>query len=185
MLSINKICVDSRFKTNSSRSSTDFSIELSETIMLGDSVGAIITDINIPHTWYTIEQGVNDRLYVRYYSAYPIGLEDHIILLDAKNYDVQTLLTELLLKLNTSIGGFTGSLDTRKGTITLNITNGSFNIFTDKDLNSMTAWYGPIYEKFNLRSVNDLLKNEVYHSTTYTPTVSFVSGFIDVFTTFT
>jgi hypothetical protein len=182
MLSINKICVDSRFKNNSSRSSSDFTIELLETITIGEGVGASITDISIPNTWYTIEQAVNDRLYVRFFQSVPTQFEDHMIILDAKNYDVNTLLTEILSKLNTYIGGFTGSMDIRKGTITLNISSGNFHLFTDKDLNSLTNWYGTSYEKFNLRSVNDLLKNEVYHNVTYTPTMPFVSGFVDVFT---
>jgi hypothetical protein len=182
MLPINKIFVDSRFKTDSSQSSSDFKIELSESVVLGESIGASIVDVNIPHTWYTIEENINDRIFVRHYSALPIQFSDNIITLDAKNYDIQTLLTEILFKLNENIGGFTGSLDMRKGNITINIASGRFNIFTDKDLQNLDSWDGPYYDKYNLRYVNDLLKNDEFNNKTYSPLIPFVSGFIDVYT---
>jgi hypothetical protein len=78
--------------------------------------------------------------------------------------------------------GFTGSLDVRKGNITINIASGRFNIFTDKDLQNIDSWTGPYYDKTNLRSVNDILKKDDFIYKTYSPLIPFVSGFIDVYT---
>ena len=62
-LATNKLCIDSRFRTESSQSNTDFSIELPESITLPPRSVCMVTDICIPIAWYTIEGGVNDRLY--------------------------------------------------------------------------------------------------------------------------
>ena len=49
---INKIMIDSRFKTPQSVSATNFSVELNENIMLPERTGCIVTDVVIPRTWY-------------------------------------------------------------------------------------------------------------------------------------
>jgi hypothetical protein len=56
---INKIMVDSRFKTTNSASNTDFSIELNENIQLPDRTGCVVTDIVIPRTWYGVNASNN------------------------------------------------------------------------------------------------------------------------------
>lgn len=184
MLPINKILIDSRFKTRASASSSDFKVELSETVMLREGVGACITEVHIPHTWYTIEESVNDRLYVRYVSEVSSQPVDKILSLSARNYDIQSLLAEIVLQLNTALGAlFTGTLDATRGTISVHITSGWFQLPTDADLSSNTIyWEGPYYSKENLRSVNDLLKNTVSNGGFYNSTTPFVSGFIDVYT---
>ena len=51
MPQVKKICVDSRFANILSKSSTDFKMDLTDSIMLPDNTAVIITDISVPHTW--------------------------------------------------------------------------------------------------------------------------------------
>ena len=59
-----KIYIDSRFRTDSSASNSDFSIELQETLDLPEQCAAYIDDIALPVTWYNCDEN-KIKLYVR------------------------------------------------------------------------------------------------------------------------
>ena len=61
---IKKVYVDPRYKGNGSVSNSDFKFELKEALALPDNTVCYIDDISIPHTWYTIEENLNNTLYV-------------------------------------------------------------------------------------------------------------------------
>ena len=61
---IKKVYVDPRYKSNESVSNSYFKIELKETLDLPDNTVCYIDDISIPHTWYTIEENLNNTLYL-------------------------------------------------------------------------------------------------------------------------
>ena len=61
---MNKICIDSRFKTFDSPSNSDFKKDLKENYLVPENFGAVITDVCIPRSWYTIED-YNNKLYFR------------------------------------------------------------------------------------------------------------------------
>ena len=61
---IKKVCADSGYKTNDSVSNSDFKFELKEALDLPDSTVCDIDDISIPHTWFTIEQNLNNTLHI-------------------------------------------------------------------------------------------------------------------------
>jgi hypothetical protein len=63
---VNRIMIDSRMRQVDSQSTSDFRIELPETIQMDDSMGCVVTDIALPITWYTIEPDVNDKIYLSY-----------------------------------------------------------------------------------------------------------------------
>ena len=60
---IKKVYVDSRYKNNDSVSNSDFNFELKEALDLPVNTVCYIDDISIPHTWYTIEENMNNTLY--------------------------------------------------------------------------------------------------------------------------
>jgi hypothetical protein len=77
-----------------------------------DNCGFFITDICIPNTFETVEEGINDSLYIRY-DFYPDGLTKYdIITLPSRNCTGATLATELQTLLNTSVKKFYPSLST-------------------------------------------------------------------------
>ena len=55
------IYIDTKYKTKQSNSNSDFSIELPETILLPEKCYAYLDEIAIPHSFYTIESGINDK----------------------------------------------------------------------------------------------------------------------------
>ena len=61
---IKKACVDSMYKSNDSASNSDFKLELKEALDLPENTVCYIDDISIPHTWYTIEENLNNTLYI-------------------------------------------------------------------------------------------------------------------------
>ena len=63
-LPVKKIYIDSRFKTNDSVSSSNFKIDLKQTLLFPPNSVFYIDDISIPHSWYTVEENVNDKLYI-------------------------------------------------------------------------------------------------------------------------
>ena len=49
MLKIKKVYIDSRYKTNDSKSDTDFRFDLKQSVDLPDNCNCYIDDIQIPH----------------------------------------------------------------------------------------------------------------------------------------
>ena len=106
MLPVKKIYIDTKKKTSDSVSNSNFKYEIPETIALPHNTVFFIDDICIPHTWYTIETNVNDRVYIQFAdrtlsSSSPAGI-CKIVQLDAGNYNLQTLATEITHKANTA-----------------------------------------------------------------------------------
>ena len=64
MLPVKKIYIDNKFRAPDSKSSSYFKFELKETILLPQNTIAYIDNITIPHSWYSVETGINDKLYI-------------------------------------------------------------------------------------------------------------------------
>ena len=62
-LTVNKICVDSRFRTAQSVSDTDFSIELPETVFLPSGTKCYVSEVSLVHAWYTVEKNQNNNFF--------------------------------------------------------------------------------------------------------------------------
>ena len=60
---IKKIYIDSRFRTHESNSSSDFEIELPQTVNISKNALGWISDLHLPVTWYNVDQH-NNRLYL-------------------------------------------------------------------------------------------------------------------------
>ena len=64
MLPIKKIYIDSKHRTKDSLSSSHFKYDLPESFLMPDKCGFYVCDVCIPHSWYTIGPGINDRFYL-------------------------------------------------------------------------------------------------------------------------
>ena len=62
MLPIKKIYIDSRFKSSDSVSDSDFKIDLPSTYFMPENTVFYIEDVNVPVSWYSLDQTRNDRL---------------------------------------------------------------------------------------------------------------------------
>ena len=192
MQTIKKICVDSRFANSQSISHTDFKMDLTDSVQLPDNTAVVITDICIPHSWYSIEY-YSENFYFRLVEPDEVDenvvfIYDHKIQLSQRNYDIDTLKNELITRMNAAVGSpalFSGSSDLNTARITVSLSDPKykFYIFSDKDLRTQVngTWRGAPYDGFRPHSCNSVVGFEGSYNFAdpYTSTKPWVSGVVD------
>ena len=171
------IRVDSRFRAPSSRSSTDFAIQLSNTYNLPEDVVCRVTTFVCDAAWWNVEEGVSDRLYVR--ESRTVGGAPQVrcraIQVPAGNYTAAALVVQLATSLNTG-SLFANSLvyETsyvqNRGVIRVSLSAGGstdatarFRVLSESELlgpNFVTLWTGDAdsVNTNDLDSMSDLLR---------------------------
>ena len=157
-LPVKKIYIDSRYRTTDSLSSSNFKFELNRTISLPNSVVFTLNDVSIPHTWYTVEQDLNDKVYIRCPSVSPNIV---VSTLSSKNYIGTSFADELKSKITLPGKNVVYDPDTHTVTIT---SNKPFQVLTDAELSS------------DPQSINEIIGNVTGSSTLNT---TFKSNFLD------
>jgi hypothetical protein len=100
MLDIKKVYIDTRFKTDDSKSDSDFFVELPRSLNIPDNTICYLTDVVIPVSWSTID-GRNNKLYMYVdWNDYKIY---KTITLASKNYNGATFAEALQLAINTAM----------------------------------------------------------------------------------
>lgn len=173
---MNKIYIDTHFKTKDSISNTDFKIYLNESIEFKDEIKMFIGDISIPNSFYTIES-TNENLYIE--TTENDVIRHFKIVLDIRNYSVVELATQIQSKLNSELNkAFTINYIASTGRLIFNVleTNFTYSVLTDDELKSIT-WKGKYYDRNNIKSCNDVLNNVIPQlCSSANP---FVSGFVN------
>ena len=175
-LPVKKIYVDSRYRTIDSASDSDFKVQLGRNIFLPDDCTMHIEHVVIPHAWYTIEQGINDGMYLK---VTQVSTTTCIILtIPSTNYTGASLATVVQTALSSAYPGlFVVTYDTAKNNLTIAITsNSSFKILTDHELAtySSNTWTGLNYDSSFPNSCNDIITNRTAKVRTFVS--PFVSG---------
>jgi hypothetical protein len=163
MLPINKIYLDSRHRTQSSESDTDFEIQLKQTINLPENCTCVVSDVMLKNTITTIER-FNENVYVRANNV------DKIIKLDNRIYNIRDFGDHLTYRMNLAFmpvpGAFTPGLfqfleDVYNSVVLIVPTNtNTLRIFTDEELKlDSINWTGEWFDKSNPRSANSVLNN--------------------------
>ena len=102
-LTYKKIYVDSKFMTLDSKSTSDFMIELPETLHFDNNTSVFyVDDVSICHSWWTVEENLNNKLYMLYRwldTDYPI-----ISTITPGNYTAPELVTAIRKQVNEEIG---------------------------------------------------------------------------------
>jgi hypothetical protein len=179
-LPVKKIYVDSRYSTIDSNSDSDFKIQLSNNIYLPDDCVMRIEHVCIPHSWYTIETGINDSMYLQVYEGSSVLCR--VLTIPSTNYTGQSLQQALQTALNSAFPTyFTVSYDTLKNKISITIVGTlQFKILTDYELSTYVnnTWKGPNYDSTNPASCNDIITNRTsYLSSRANP---FTSGCLNL-----
>ena len=166
-LEVKKIYVDSRFCTADSNSDSDFKIQLTRNIYLPEKCVMHIENITMPHSWYSIEKGINDSIYVK------LGTTCLIATIPSTNYIGSTFATAVATALG---NGFTTSYEMNTNRLTISNSQ-SFKILTDAELATGLngAWTGTVYNWSLPASANDVLANRTVNSG-----YSFVSGMLSL-----
>ena len=182
-----KIFVDSRYRTPESASSSDFTIELTETLQLPSRCRVRIHDLSIPFSWYTVEPGLNQYIY---YSEKAIDNSDtfQVLTLPAGQYSGPQLAVALALGLNAaSIFRIQGSPDPynvtysdTRGTISIAVTTPgySFVLYDDAHLRARTTWPFSAGTQLQPQSFNRNLR--LTRTLQYTFSFSFISEFVNL-----
>ena len=106
-LPIKKIYIDTKYKARDSVSNSNFKIDLPQTLMFGDNSVFYIDDVSIPHSWYTIEENINDKLYLQVSPTSPNidgdGIAYKIVTIDPGIYNGSEIAIELQTKMEASI----------------------------------------------------------------------------------
>ena len=111
-----QIFVDSRDRV--SGTTTDFTIQLPQTLSLGPGHRGRIDALRIPLVVPTIQKGVNDTLQVR------LGATTYTITIPQANYDGPGIASTLQgLLTSTAPGGWTVSYDTSNIAMSISCTN--------------------------------------------------------------
>ena len=63
MLDIKKVYVDTRYKTDDSKSDSDFTIELPRTLNVPENTVCYLTDVVLPVSWSTVDER-NNKMYI-------------------------------------------------------------------------------------------------------------------------
>ena len=176
---LNKIFIDSRFKTPESPSDSDFTIELSENMELEPNIGCIVQDVPIPQTWYNINE-LNNGLY------FMMNGSDYLIRLTPKTYDIYGLAGASQETMNevtntVIVDAFTVTPDANAGTITFTVHGGvSFAIFNDTDLSTRVNGRraGEFYRPLKPMSINTVLRLYSRHLEGYSTVAHYTTVFV-------
>ena len=201
MLPVKKIYIDSTSKAVDSKSTSHFKFELKETILLPRNTIAYIDNITIPHSWYSVETVINDKLYIQVTSTETDpALKPNvcqIVQLSKGNYNITTLATEIVNKANASFA--TGAIPTHFN-VTMNIPENTFTlspavstvvfkILTDYDLQYglpatiggwNSSWTGPAFTYETTCDINEKMNNFDGPSTFSHSVTHFKSSCVDL-----
>ena len=188
-----KIYIDSKYATSDSVSTSNFKVQLPQTCQLPDNCVFYICDVCIPHSWKTVEEGVNDTFYLMKVNSMPVDGEDtfwgYLVRLAPNNYTPATFATELQTRLRENTGSqtFTVTVLDNAGVVIEN-TNRSYlwKLLTDDDLK--LGRYPSIgnlpYDANSLRSANDIIRNiesdDVLIGGEFTDTRTYETGFLNL-----
>jgi hypothetical protein len=195
-LPVKKIYIDSQYRTPDSSSTSSFKFQLARNMYFPKNTSFYIEDVVVPHSWTTVEQGVNDQFYFRF-SAYQsiLGTPYFVVAnanttIPASNYTGATFATALQTALTNTLTdkGYTTltppfltvtySSINNNITIVLNALDSELRIPNDYDLaldnNVLWKWSG------STNSCNNLIGNIGNITNTYTQTNPFVSGMMNM-----
>ena len=109
VLPLKKIHIDSKHRTADSLSSSHFKYDLPESVLVVDNCVFYACDVCVPHSWYTIQHGMNDKfdLHVSNDNANPDLRPNSscAIILDSKQYTGAELALELSSRMAARLTG--------------------------------------------------------------------------------
>ena len=179
-LPVKKIYVDSRYRTADSVSDSNFKIQLGRNIYLPERCVMRIDHCVIPHSWYTIEHDMNDKMYFVIETSTSTGC--YTITIPSTNYVGSTLASTLQTLFNAILPGklsvnYTVAINAIAITTTFGVA-GFLYVLTDAQLATKWGgrWSGPEYDPNNHNSCNDIITNRTASRTDLT----WYSGCINV-----
>ena len=142
MLPVKNIYIDSRRSTHDSRDSSNFKIDLPYTYKMPADTVFFITDVCIPHSWYTVEFGINSRLY------FQINILDnvqyYIAVMNEGLYDGPGFATELGAAITGVVSGVTITYNSANNSLVISvasIASGYIKVFNDDEIPVINTYF--------------------------------------------
>ena len=169
-LPIKKIYVDTKYKARGSVSNSNFKVELPISVTLPENSVFYIDDVSIPHSWYVIEAGVNDRMFIYTEEIGNTGNNLYnVVPIDAGNYHGTELAAHINGKINTVVNLpnfadiYTVTYEPKTNTILFDnqYAGVQFKVLTPDDLKTATIHnaYSNSYDINNPQDMNEILGN--------------------------
>ena len=188
MLKFKKVYIDSSYKVNGT--SSDFTIDLPETVQLEDNMLCQIHEVSIPHSWYSINS-TNNNLYFRHQVIPPgviAGITYRKVVIPEGNYTAvdlaQTIEIALNLLVDTADRPNTYSLiynsSTNKITISSNYSTVIFVVLTDGEIAPVAGVFSDPVDVNSLNSINRVIGNTTPATDAYTNVAPYTTNFIDL-----
>ena len=183
-----KIYIDSKYRSSDSNSSSDFKVELPETMHFKEDTVFHLDDITIPHSWESILENTNDKLYFKVYKINVTPEEEYhlIATIEAGNYTGGDLAVEIQAEINSQVQTATSFISmftcayvikTNKIIITCNSAIYAFRIVTQPEIKTID-WNGPTFDRNKPNDITEVLSNLDNFSKRYNSVIPYVSGSI-------
>ena len=181
-----RIFFDSRHRTPTSASSSDFSFELLDSAEVPRDSEVRLHDVSIPYSWRTVEENLNDHIYLSQDpSSGPTTY--HRLTLPAAQYDGRALALAIGNLLNTvapaqwGSNPYTAAYNDQTGTLRIALVGGavgSFLLWPDLALRGNPNWSG-----FDVQRPQSFNKNlRLTQLRRYSAILPFESEFLDLLT---
>ena len=188
MLKFKKVYIDSSYKVNGT--SSEFTIDLPETVQLEDNMLCQIHEVSIPHSWYSINS-TNNNIYWRHQVIPPgviAGVTYRKVTIPEGNYTAvdlaQTIQIAINLLVDTNDRPNTYSLSyntsTNKFTISSNYATVIFVLLTDGEVAPVANLFSDPVDVNNLYSLNRVIGNTTPPTDAYTNVAPYTTNFIDL-----
>ncbi len=188
-----KIYIDSKFRSPESNSSSDFKWELPETMSFKEDTVVYLDDICIPHSWESILDNINNKLYFKVYEVNENPPTEHhlIATIEPGNYTGGDLAAEIQTEMNSVSNTPTGEPNlftcqyvVKTNKITISILNDpirvfAFRIITQPELKTVD-WTGTAFDRNKPNDINEVLSNLDNFSVRYNQLIPYVSGSINL-----
>lgn len=172
-LTYKKCFIDSQYRLPQSRSSSDFVVELEQNFECPAGTKCWITEVSLPTTWKTTENGLYEYLYYMLYNDSDVLLRTGRVYLGNKIYFAEQLCNDLVAGLNNDVRDlnsnndiFVYAYDASTRTVSISVADGlnfRLKIPTDNELANYVnnVWTTPSYNNRDPVSINYLLSNYV------------------------
>ena len=188
MLKFKKVYIDSSFKI--SGTSSEFTVDLPETVQLEENMLCQIHEVSIPHSWYSINS-TNNNLYFRHQVIPPgviAGITYRKITIPEGNYTAidlaQTIEIALNLAYDTGDRPNTYSISyntsTNKYTFSSKYSTVIFVVLTDKEVAPVANVFSDPVDVNSLSSINRVIGNTTPATDAYTNVAPYTTNFIDL-----
>jgi len=194
-LPVKKIYVDSLHRTNDQSSASNFKVELPYSISMPHNAIFLIDEICIPHAWYSVEEGINDKLYLHLLNQSSGSRYNFRLIIPSGNYNGPLFATALQTAFDVLVGGpgsgwgitFNYDSNTFSLRIDVNNSNNKFWVLSDVEIaNKLRGYwdiaingYGGNIDQSNPASMNDILRNYEIETKKYEQSTPFRSGFLN------